>query len=499
MLVLEAVCGGDELLTPEEMSRTDRLAVAHGVDSFDLMRRAGAAVAASAGRMAGSGELLVLAGPGNNGGDALVAAAELRAQGRQVRVALLAEPASLSGDAARAREMWGDQVQLADEDLDWGSDLILDGLFGAGLQRPLEGRAAYVVEAANAASRPILAIDLPSGIDGRTGEVKGTAIRAARTVTFFRLKPGHLLYPGRGCCGAVELAQIGIPDSVLEEISPFCFRNGPALWGSALRPPDATAHKYDRGHVCVLSGPAYSTGAARLAAAAALRIGAGAVTVVSPPDALLVNAAHLTAIMVRRFDTPDDLAEFVAERRVRATVAGPGSGVGEGTRATIEALLATDTALVLDADALTSFANAPESLFGAITGRAAPVVLTPHGGEFARLFGSGGVRIDRARQAAARSGAVVILKGPDTVIAAPDGRAAINDNAPPHLATAGSGDVLAGMAAGLLAQGLPPFQAASAAVWLHGAAGAALGRGLTAEDLPGALPGVLQRLEASEG
>ena len=484
-----------ELLTPAEMAEADRLAIAGGVDGFTLMRRAGQAVADAAQRMPSCTRVLALAGPGNNGGDALVAAAALRDGGCSVRVAMLGDPARLSGDAEKALALWGGPVEALGPDLDWNCDQILDGLFGAGLQRPLAGAAAEAVQFANASGRPILAIDLPSGVDGRSGEVFGGAVRAARTVTFFRLKPGHLLYPGRGLCGELELAQIGIPESVLATIAPSCFRNGPGLWGAALRPPAADAHKYSRGHVCVVSGPAASTGAARLAAAGALRIGAGAVTVASPPDALLINAGHLTAIMVRRIDGPDALAGFVADRRVGAAVIGPGNGVGEGTRANVEALIAGDAALVLDADALTSFSGSPDALFEAVSRRPAPVVMTPHEGEFARLFGVEGAKIDRARETAKRSGAVVVLKGPDTVIAAPDGRLAINANAPADLATAGSGDVLAGMIAGLLAQAMPVFEAAGAAVWLHGAAGSRLGRGLIAEDLPAALPGVLRDME----
>jgi NAD(P)H-hydrate epimerase len=368
-------------------------------------------------------------------------------------------------------------------------------LFGAGLARDLNGEVARTVAAVNAGGSPVLAVDLPSGIDGRTGEVRGVAIRAMRTITFFRLKPGHLLLPGRTHCGVTEVAQIGIPESVLATLRPTAFHNGPALWGASLRKPAAEDHKYSRGHAFVVSGPASSTGAARLAAAGALRIGAGAVTVASPPDALAVNAAHLTAIMLRSIDGSDALERLLSDPRAKAVVVGPANGVGEATRANAEAALRSAAGVVLDADALTSFSAAPGRLFKAIAERSAPVVVTPHAGEFARLFDDTGPKLDRARAAAAESGAVVVLKGADTVIAAPDGRAAINSNAPPDLATAGSGDVLAGMIAGLLAQGAAGFEAAAAAVWVHGAAGAAVGRGLIAEDLPGAVPRVLQALE----
>jgi hydroxyethylthiazole kinase-like uncharacterized protein yjeF len=295
------------------------------------------------------------------------------------------------------------------------------------------------------------------------------------------------------------VADIGIPESVLREIRPAAFHNLPPLWRGHLRPPRPDDHKYARGHVFVVSGPASATGAARLAAAGALRAGAGAVTVASPADAVLVNAAHLTAIMVRECDGPAALAALLADPRPKFVVIGPGNGVGPGTRAHVEAALASEAAVVLDADALTSWADRPGELFSSVRNRLRPVVLTPHEGEFARLFSVDGSRLDRARAAASESGAVVVLKGNDTVIAAPDGRAAINSNAPAELATAGSGDVLSGIVAGLLAQGLAGFEAAAAGVWMHGAAGVAVGRGLIAEDLPAALRVVLRDLYGETG
>jgi hydroxyethylthiazole kinase-like uncharacterized protein yjeF len=485
-----------ELLTPAEMAAADRLAIAAGTSGLALMEKAGAAVAAAAHRMVLGREVLVLAGPGNNGGDGFVAAAELRRRGCRVRVALLGERASLTGDAAQVAALYDGPIMRADAAMSFETGLILDALFGAGLSRPLDAEAAGLVEAANSSGMPILAVDLPSGIDGRTGEIRGVAIRARRTVTFFRLKPGHLLMPGRLHCGETELADIGIPQPVLAEIRPATFHNEPGLWRDQLRAPAPDDHKYSRGHVVVVSGPASATGAARLAAAGALRIGAGAVTVASPPGALLVNAAHLTAIMVRAFDGAAEFSALIVDRRCNSVVIGPGNGVGAATRANVEAALVGDAALVLDADALTSFAEYPDALFYLIKSRPGPVVITPHEGEFGRLFRTGTAKIDRARAAAAESGAVVVLKGADTVIVAPDGRAAVNSNAPPCLATAGSGDVLAGIIAGLLAQGLPGFEAAAAGVWMHGAAGAAHGRGLIAEDLPLLLPSVLKRLDA---
>jgi hydroxyethylthiazole kinase-like uncharacterized protein yjeF len=319
-------------------------------------------------------------------------------------------------------------------------------------------------------------------------------------VTFFRLKPGHLLLPGRLHCGALRIADIGTPASVLIEIRPNSFADEPALWLAHYPWPSEDGHKYARGHAVVVSGPAYSTGAARLGARGALRIGAGLVTVASPREALAVNAAQLTAIMVREADDARGLATLLADKRKNAVLIGPGAGVGERTRQMVLTALGSDAAIVLDADALTTFAESKESLFEAIAARQAPVVLTPHDGEFARLFGDlvPAPKLERARQAAARSGAIVMLKGADTVVAAPDGRTSINATTSPWLATAGSGDVLAGMILGLLAQGMPAFEGASAAVWLHGAAAKTFGPGLIAEDLPEMLPQVLRNLRENE-
>jgi hydroxyethylthiazole kinase-like uncharacterized protein yjeF len=325
------------------------------------------------------------------------------------------------------------------------------------------------------------------------------AVRADATVTFFRKKPAHLLLPGRALCGQVELADIGIPGSVLEAIRPAAYENAPPLWGRALRWPGADDHKYRRGHALVLSGPMTGTGAARLAAGAALRAGAGLVTLGSPPSALAVNAAHLTGVMLCRIGDAEVLAEMLADPRFTALALGPGLGTGAAAGALVEAALTAGQALVLDADALTLFARDPEGAFARLRARDMPAVLTPHEGEFARLFPElgAGPKPARAGAAAARSGAVVVLKGSDTVIAAPDGRHAINANAPPWLATAGSGDVLTGIVAGLLAQGTPAWEAAAAAVWLHGEAGTAAGPGLIAEDLAPALRPVLARLHAA--
>lgn len=488
-----------ELLSTAQMARADRLAVARGTPEIALMEAAGRAVAEAAAALAPEGPVLVLAGPGGNGGDGFVAARRLMGAGRAVTVALCGDPGRLAGAAAMMRDRWAGEVFSAAPPLPPVA-LIIDALFGAGLDRPLTGLAAELVVAMNEGSAPVLAVDVPSGLDADSGRSPGPVVRARATVTFFRKKPGHLLLPGRALCGALRLAQIGIPADLLEQIAPAAFENAPALWSRALVWPRPEGHKYRRGHALVVSGPLARTGAARLAAEAALRAGAGLVTLASPGGALAVNAAHLTAVMLRRVDGADALREALADPRFTAVALGPGLGTGAPERAMVLAALGAPAAAVLDADALGAFADQPERLFAAIAARAAPAILTPHDGEFARLFPDlvdQRPKTARAGAAADRSGAVVVLKGSDTVIAAPDGRVAINANAPAWLATAGAGDVLTGIATALAAQRMPAFEAACAAVWMHGAAGAEAGPGLTAEDLAPALRPVIARLWAA--
>ncbi len=489
-----------ELLTASQMAAADALAIAAGVPGMTLMEAAGRAVADAAVDLASGGPVLVVAGPGNNGGDGFVAARRLLASGREVTVAMLGEASALRGDAGVARDRWpGGVIDVSGEWPD--AALVIDALFGTGLDRPVEGPAAAVINRVNRSPAAVLSVDVPSGLNADTGAPMGVSTSADATSTFFRKKPGHLLEPGRSLCGAVHLAQIGIPESVLNDIPFNTWENSPPVWVHSLRTPRERDHKYTRGHALVISGPMLRTGAARLAAIAALRSGAGLVTLGSPSGALMTNAAHLTAIMLRRIDGPEQLAETLADRRFTCCALGPGLGTGEAERAMVRSALASPQAVVLDADALTSFAEDPATLFESVKTRGATTVLTPHEGEFGRLFPdlAGGDKAARARAAAARSGAVAVLKGRDTIIAAPDGRVAINCNAPPWLATAGSGDTLTGIVAGLLAQGVPGFEAAAAAVWMHGAAGTVAGPGLIAEDLAGALHPVIAELNASGG
>lgn len=489
-----------ELLTNAEMVEADRLTIAAGTPGLELMENAGRAVADAASALPGR-RVVVVAGPGNNGGDGFVAARHLAERGYIVRVAFVGDIARLKGDAALAAKKWTGKVVPAAPEALTDCDIVIDALFGAGLDRAVDGLPRTIIEAMNASAAPIVAVDLPSGVNGTTGAVMGVAVKAARTITFFRRKIGHMLLPGRLCCGAIQVADIGIPAGVLGTIKPATFMNRPALWGGAFPVPRVDGHKYSRGHAVVVSGGLSTTGAARLAARGALRAGAGLVTIASPREALSVNAAASLAVMVRPVDGAGELAAFLADKRRNAVVLGPGGGVGEALRAQTVAALASEAAVVLDADALTSFVDDLPGLTGLVAKRnGRSTVLTPHHGEFSRLFkaidNNANVKekLEKARLAARTVGATLLFKGPDTVVAAPDGRASIADNAPPTLATAGSGDVLAGFIAGLLAQGMPAFDAANAAVWLHGEAAALVGPGLIAEDLPEALPAVYRRL-----
>lgn len=480
------------LLTPKEMARADRQTAVSGVSEVELMDAAGAAVAAAVIARWSPQQTTVLCGPGNNGGDGFVAARHLAAAGWQVEVALLGERDKLSGAAARHAALWPATLKAFSPACLEGTALVIDAIFGAGLSRPVEGPARVVLEALDAAGLPICAVDVPSGLDGATGQVRGIAVAADMTVSFFRKKPGHLLFPGRRLCGDLVLADIGIPDKVLEAIAPKTWENDPSLWLDGFPWPQAESYKYKRGEVLVLGGEAI-TGASRLTTLAASRAGAGMVTLAAPANVWSVYATSLMNAIVTSFDGPADFNALLVDIRRNVIVIGPGAGVGAATRQYVLAALATQRAVVLDADALTSFAEAPDDLFAAIKG---PCVLTPHAGEFMRLFHFQGDKLQLAQSAAEQCQAVVVLKGPDTVIAAPDGRAIVNANAPPQLATGGSGDVLTGFVAALLAQGMSPFEGAAAAVWMHGAAAAEFGLGLVAEDLPNALPRVLQRLAA---
>lgn len=479
------------LLTSTQMARADAAAIASGTAGSALMEAAGRAVAEACVARWGRRPVTVLCGPGNNGGDGFVAARHLASAGWPVRLALLGDRDRLAGDAAHHAALWTGGVDpLTPEALE-GAALVIDAIFGAGLARPLEGATRATVEAIGLRGLDCLSVDLPSGVSGDTGQVLGAAPVARVTVTFFRKKPGHLLLPGRMHCGETLVADIGIPQTVLDVIGPDCFENDPALWLDRFPQPRLDDHKYRRGHAVICGGPRM-TGAARLAAEAARRVGAGLLTIVAAQEALPIYAMAAPGHLVRPLQPDGNIpAAILRDPRVTAMLIGPGAGLEEATLQRVLSALGSGKPLVLDADALTVFAERPSSLFSALTGAE---VLTPHEGEFLRLFGGEGGRLERARAAARMARCVLVLKGADTVITDPGGRAIVNSNAPADLATGGTGDVLAGIILGLRAQGMPPFEAAAAAAWLHGAAAAAVGPGLIAEDLGPALRHPLQAL-----
>jgi hydroxyethylthiazole kinase-like uncharacterized protein yjeF len=473
-------CWGGRLLTCAEMGAADRAAIRGGVSGLRLMEAAGRAVAEEACDMTpGFGRVAVLCGPGNNGGDGFVAARYLARRGRRVRLALLGDRSKLTGDAGEMARRWTGGVEALGPKVLKGADLVVDALFGAGLTRGIDenGPVGRVLAEIAARGVPVLAVDLPSGLNGDDGQVAGAAVKANRTVTFFRRKPGHLLLPGRQLCGIVRVADIGIPADVLDGIAgtdgALTFANDPRLWLAAWRWPASLGHKYAHGHAVVVSGGAGKAGAARLAGEAAIRIGAGLVTLALPPEIAAQLGGQVKAVMQHAGQTAEALGDLLSDDRKNAVVIGPGLGLDDEVFSAIQSGARRNTG-----------------------GRG--VVLTPHEGEFKRLFPDvTGSKLERARQAAVRSGAVVVLKGGDTVIAAPDRRAAINENAPATLATAGTGDVLSGITGGLLARRMPAFEAAAAAVWCHGAAGEVIGPGLIADDIIAALPSVIGELAAT--
>lgn len=477
-----------EILTTDQMYEADRRTIEGGISGDILMENAGRAVYEEIVRHWSPRAVSVLCGPGNNGGDGFVIARLLRDEGWSVRLGLLGDRESLRGDAAIHAARWDGPVERLSPALVVGADLIVDCIFGAGLARDITGDLAELVTAINSAICAVVSVDVPSGIDGNTGQVMGCGVKADLTVTFCRAKPGHYLLPGRLMCGELAIRDIGISDQTITELRPGCWRNDPALWRAGIHWPGVDGHKYHRGHLLAFGGAAM-TGATRLVARAARRSGVGLLTIVADPAALPVYAADMPGNMT----VPLTMLEtLLNDCRHNAFVIGPGYGVGDNTRSLVLQLLHLCRSTVLDADALTSFAEDPSTLCFAIQG---PTVLTPHEGEFARLFPDiAGDKLSRARAAAKRSGATVLIKGADTVIAAPDGRAAISATDAPWLATAGSGDVLAGIIAGLMAQGMEMFDAACMGVWLHGRSGTDIGPGLIAEDIPDHLPVILREL-----
>jgi len=505
-----------ELLHVAQMSRADALAIAGGHPGITLMRAAGQAVADAITTRWAPRATVVLCGPGNNGGDGFVAASALLKAGWPVQAFGWCAEGGWRGDAALALQAWRDDWAASGANGDalppltsahiTSDTLVVDALFGAGLSRPLDGPVLQALQRTQQQGASVVAVDVPSGVWGDNGMADG-AVPCALTVTFFRSKPAHLLMPARALCGDLVVADIGIPETVLSELQVRCWENQPELWLDTWPRMDPAGHKYHRGHALIWGGPVM-TGAARLAALGCARVGAGLTTVCTPQSAFGIYAGSLLSVMVSPLagegaeDWCGGVKRLLTDDRISAALIGPGAVGGltpGGVRALVSVMLASGRPVVLDADALSAFQDDPALLFAAIAAQSRPVVITPHEGEFRRLFpmpkvAMAGSKLARAQAAAALSGAVVVLKGADTVVAAPDGRCAINRHAGPALATAGAGDVLAGLLLGLLAQGMPTWTAACAAVWLHGDLALNVGPGLIADDLPDLVPPALARL-----
>lgn len=485
-----------ELLTPSEMCFADKLTIKNGLSGITLMENAGHAIASVVQKkFPSAGKILVICGTGNNGGDGFVAARLLQDAGLTVKFYICGDITTIRGDAELAlAKLSKDNLLTNIADLQ-EYDLLIDALLGAGLDRDVTGSIADLINLINESGKPVVSIDLPSGIDGASGLVRGAAIKANASVTFFRYKPGHFLMPGREYCGELHLHQIGIESSVLEKIDVLAVRNIMDIWVGQFPRINQSTHKYNRGHTLVISGPVETAGAARLAAMTALRSGSGLVTVAASSEQLMAHASHLTSVMLRRADSISDMDAILEDCRINCVVLGPGLPPHQKTADLVQVVLSFKRLAVLDAGALSCFVDDPEILYEAIKKNGRDVVLTPHEGEFVRLFpyeSCSPSKIERARQAASSSGAIIVLKGSDTVIASPDGRISVSSNAPPWLATAGSGDVLAGMVAGLLAQGMPAFEAACAANWFHGEAANILGPAMISSDLDEGLRLVLK-------
>jgi ADP-dependent NAD(P)H-hydrate dehydratase / NAD(P)H-hydrate epimerase len=482
-----------EVLTADDMKKADAAAIAAGTPGFTLMEQAGAAVARAIQQRFQPCPVLVLCGPGNNGGDGFIAAAQLKEAGWTVRVACLVKKNALKGDAALAAKKWEGEVESLNSNVRMkDTALVVDAVFGTGFARGLDPEIVTLFDKIRARKIRVVAIDIPSGLNATTGEIAPGTLQADLTVTFCRKKIAHMLLPGKALCGRLQVALIGISDGTIAHLKTTIFENDPGLWLSVFPVPSAETHKYQRGHVVVYGG-AQRTGAACLGAAGAQKVGAGLVTIARRPSAAAVYRGYRASLMVDDWESTEDFRGLLRDERRNCVLIGPGAGVDADFRHAVETVLTLNKPAVLDADVFTAFRENPKDLFAKLSPE--KHVLTPHEGEFERLFGPlEGHKAARAQKAARTANAILILKGSDTVIAAPDGTTVINTNAPPTLATAGSGDVLAGLVAGLMAQGMPPFMAACAGVWLHGETAMRYGLGLTAEDIINELPQALNRL-----
>lgn len=494
-----------ELFTISEMQKADRLAIESGISGIFLMEQAGICVTSQFERISsGPCRVTILAGPGNNGGDAFVVARLLKQRAYKIDMfelcSKVGQDGEIKSDANFMKKKWleiGGQIHslsnISDirESLDQ-STMLIDGLFGAGLNRDIEKPLLSVIHEINRANLDVLAIDIPSGVNGDTGQIMGTAIKASRTCSFHRPKLGHYLYPGRAMCGELNIENIGISVRVSNQILPKQHINSPDLWRGSLNKRAINSHKYHQGSVLVVSGDQTMQGASVLSSNAAVKVGAGLVTMTVAKKELQTHPKSYAAIMLANLpegEVAKGLDALVRSKKIIASLIGPGSMPNFKTQERALALLKTSKRVVLDAGAITAFKGQGELLSAEIKNRdvlVPSVVLTPHEGEFKTLFPDLNVKnkIKAAREAAKRMNAVIVLKGADTVIASPDERVIVNANAPATLASAGTGDVLAGIIVGLIANiDTPLFEAAAAAVYIHGECANKISTELVADEL----------------
>ncbi len=480
------------LLNKETAYLIDKMAVDEGVSLSDLMETAGKR----------SAEIIineivpkiknfnkkiyVICGPGNNGGDGFVVARYLKEEGISIRILSLNSEKELNNVVMQKLKDLDTELENIGEISFSEADVVVDAIFGVGINRPVNKNYVKVFREINKESKLIVSLDIPSGVDTDTGLLMPEAIKADHTITFVYPKLGHYLLPAKKYVGNIHVVDIGIPINVNSKIeNGYMFHlNSPDYWISDFKWPAEDDHKYKRGHVLVQSGPESSTGAARLAAISALRIGAGAVTLSSSREALNVNATHLTSVMIKEINNSEEFFNFLDQKKINSLIIGPGCGVNQFTKELTLNALNYKISLILDADAISSFEEESVDFIKALEYSKADVIITPHEGEFNKIFGNlKGSKIERTKSAAIKSKSTVILKGNDTVIASPDGEVIISDKTSPFLATAGSGDVLSGICGGLTAQGMKSFKAACAAQWIHSSIGLIAGPGLIAEDM----------------
>ena len=482
------------ILTSKQTKNLDILSIKNGVSLSNLMENAGEASfdiiinQIIPNILNFNNKITILCGPGNNGGDGFVIAKKLCQKNFDVTVCSPFDKHKFNPTVKTKLKSCTFDIVNPSQKLFKRADLIIDALFGVGLNRDINKELSYLIKLVNKEKKFVVSIDIASGLDSDTGEERPISINADHTISFQTPKPCHYLLPGKIKTGKLSIVQIGIPKKVFNNIKNLSkiYLNTMDLWKSHFPRPNEYDHKYSRGHLLVQSGDKFSTGASRLASLSALRVGAGIVTLASTDESAMINAAHLTSVMVKNINTKKDFIDFYNKRKVNAFLIGPGCGLTKYTKELSLVAIKTGLPVVLDADSISVFEDEPNELFSAIKKYNKNVILTPHEGEFKRIFkNSIGSKISKASKASRESSAIIIYKGNDTIISSPNSHLAISDKTSPFLATAGSGDILAGICAGLLSQGMDAFMAACAGQWFHKKIGEISGPGMIADDMPG--------------